>query len=91
MTPYEIRSTRLLEQCVVTLLVTVTLATFLFRLEDVDLGAGARGGGFLLDGYGYGEILEDVLGIKKLGVDVFGSKEVATDNEDFGGDVTAVF
>jgi len=35
-----------------------------------------------------GEVFEDMSGVEKFGINVLGSKEVTTDDENFGGDVT---
>lgn len=62
------------------------MSALLFGVEDI--GLNVVGGGALVDGEG-GEILEYVLGVEEFGIDVFGCKEVATNDEDFSRDVTA--
>jgi hypothetical protein len=86
-TPHKLRHRDLLEERVVTLIVTLSLTTLLLGRKDVlvrVIGGGALAG----EGHDGGEVLEDVSGVEKLGVDVGRGKVVLADDEDLGGDVT---
>jgi hypothetical protein len=101
------------EECVVSISVTVTLAALLLGSVDIGVsmagrrearsGVGSRRGrslgGSNTNGIGVDrglgdrgrerrKVLEDVLGVKELGVNVLGSEEVLADDEDLSRDGT---
>ena len=83
LTPNELSSPRLLEQRIVALIITVTFATLLLRLEDVRLIV-LRGSTFLITGSRSRKVLEYMFWIKEFGVNVLGCQEVSANDEDFG-------
>lgn len=87
-TSHKLCCARPLEQRVVAVFIPVALSPLLLRLEDVRLGV-CRRCRVAICGCGRGrEVLEDVLRVEEFGVDMLRRKEVAADDEDFGGDVS---